>query len=77
MPLQMRDYDEIRKDAREAMAQRRLSIRHIQRETGISQVTLSGFFSGRLRTQDGIVIKLCLYLGVPWSRNDKNEAVHA
>jgi DNA-binding Xre family transcriptional regulator len=66
----MRDIDALRKEVREVMATQSISARQIMRETGISHVTVMKFLHGKGFTHDGTIIKLCLFLGVCWYKND-------
>jgi DNA-binding Xre family transcriptional regulator len=66
MSIEMRGMDDIRKDVKEVMATKNISARQIQRERGISQVTVNNFLKGRGKTYDQTVIKLCLHLSLTW-----------
>ena len=74
MPIELRDVDEIRKEAREIMAVKGISARQIMRDTGISHVTVNAFLKGDKNTYEATIIKLCLYLGLDW---DKKTGVAA
>ena len=73
MSLEMRDMDDIRKDVKEIMAKNNISARQIQREIGISQVTVNNFLKRRGNTYDQTVIKLCLYLSLNWYKKDEPQ----
>lgn len=64
--VQVRPYDEIRKEMREVMGGKGISARQLMEDTGISHVTINNFLNGRVKTYEAIVIKLCLHLGLKW-----------
>ena len=74
MPIQLRDHDAIRKDVREHMARKNISLRELVRISNISRFTVGNFLKGRSNPHDQTLIKLCLVLDIPWSDEKGAEA---
>lgn len=67
----MRPIHDIRREAEEAIAAKRITRRQLTRDTGLSHNTVSRFLNDEGPVLRGTVIRLATYLGVPWQAQEE------
>lgn len=67
----MRPIHEIRRDAEEALATKRITRRQLTRDTGLSHNTVRRFLNDDGPVLRGTVIRLATYLDVPWQAQEE------